>query len=335
MTEPVAILCPDSSVPEKKIKGILSFFGAVKIGRPWFMDQPVPLSQSGAVEILRPPPGLKPSGDFKGLLEEYRGWIRTGRDKGFDAFLAYKEQRTHGEEATWEIRGELRPRGDLAGADRRRNALKWNLFLHLAHEIEEEGREAQELLSTLKEKDSPLKGVIEEETLPGPLSDLPESEGSLVLSEAGLNQVLEAWFSLFEEQLRGEVVLLTLSPLIFQHLCDTWEEWGGGSGSSEMEIIVPDFSRLSLQELAEAKGRFLDTREGSSLREVVVEFLKGSSGGAKEKMDGIEPQGLTGQRMLIRLKRFSPFERSSVNEIARHLSGKTLGFIREERPHGE
>ncbi len=237
MTRPVAILCPDSSVPEKKIKVILSFFGAVKIGQPWFMDQPVPLSQSGAVEIVHPPPELKPPGDFKGLLEEYRGWIRMGRDKGFDAFLAFKEQKARGEEATWEIRGELRPRRDLAGADRRRNALKWNLFLHLAHEIEEEGREARELLSTLKEKDSPLKGVIEEEMLPGPLSDLPESEGSLVLSEAGLNQVLEAWFSLFEEQLRGEVVLLTLSPAVFQYLCDTWEEWGQGSAA---EVALGD-----------------------------------------------------------------------------------------------
>lgn len=275
MTGPVAILCPDSSVPEKKIKVILSFFGAVKIGRPWFMDQPVPLSQSGAVEILRPPPELKPPGDFAGLLEEYRGWIKTGRDKGFDAFLAFKEQKAHGEEATWDIRGELRPRGDLAGAGLKRNALKWNLILHLAHEIEEEGWEARELLSTLKEKDSPLKGVIEEEAIAGPLSDLPESESSLVLSEAGLNQVLEAWFSLFEEHLRGDVVLLTLSPLIFQHLCDTWEEWGQGSAA---EVALGD---------------------------------------------------------AIVLRRFPLLERVPVNEMVRRLSGKTIGFLREEHTDGE
>ena len=153
--------------------------------------------------------------------------------------------------------------------------MKWNLFLHLAHEIEEEGREARELLSTLKEKASPLKGVIEEEMLPGPLSDLPESEGSLVLSEAGLNQVLEAWFSLFEEQLRGEVVLLTLSPAVFQYLCDTWEEWGQGSAA---EVALGD---------------------------------------------------------AIVLRRFPLLEQIPVNEMVRRLSGKTIGFLREEHADGE
>jgi hypothetical protein len=335
MNEPPAIICPDSSVPEKKLKGILSFFEVVRIGRPWFMDQPVPLSQSGAVEILRPPQDLKPSGGFTGLLEEYRGWIRTSRDRGFDAFLAFKEQNLNGEEATWEIRGELRRRENRSEEDRRENALKWNLFLHLAHEIEEEKREAEELLRTLREKDSPLKGVIEEETLPGLLSDLPDLNGTPILSEAGMNQVLEAWFSLFEKHLSEEAVLLTLSPSIFQHLCDLWGEWGGGSASTEMEFSVPDFSRLDQRERSEAKGRFLDSREGVVLREAVVKFLKGNFGVSKEKMDGIDLQGLTGQRLLIRLKHFSLLERSSANEIVRHLSGKTIGFVREEHTYGE
>jgi len=102
----------------------------------------------------------------------------------------------HGEEATWEIRGELRRKKSQPHEARRQHTLKWHLFLHLAHEIEEERREAEELLRTLKEKASPLKGLIEEEEPPGPLSDLPQLEGSLVLSETGMNQVLEAWFSL-------------------------------------------------------------------------------------------------------------------------------------------
>jgi hypothetical protein len=235
MTEPAAILFPDASAPESVLRGILPFFGSVKICRPWFMDEPVPSSQEGVVEILRPPDDLKPSEDFEALLAEYRGWSRTSRHKGFDAFLAFKEQASHGEEATWEIRGELRQREDRRDEERRRNALKWNLLLHLAHEIREQGSEAEELLKTLKGKDSPLKGVIEEEELPGPLSDLPEEKGSLMLSEAGLTQVLEAWFSLFESHLNEGAVLLTLSPEVFQYLCDTWEEWG--EGSAEENVI--------------------------------------------------------------------------------------------------
>jgi len=270
MTEPVAILCPESSVPERTLKVILSFFRSVKICRPWFMDRPEPLAQSGAVEILYPPDDLKPSGDFKRLLAEYRGWIRTSHDKGFDAFLAFQEQKSHGGEATWEIRRELRRRGDRPDEDRRRNALKWNLFLHLAHEIQEEGSQAEELLKALKERDSPLKGLIEEQEPPGPLSDLPEREGFPMLSEAGMSRVLEAWFSLFEGHLSGEDILLTLSPAVFRHLCDTWEEWGEGLAA------------------------------GAALKDAVV------------------------------LRQFPLLEKSPINVIARHLSGKTIGRIRDE-----
>jgi len=228
MTERAAILCPDASAPESKLKEILSFFGAVKIGQPWFMAQPVPLCQEGVVEILRPPEDLKPSGDFKALLAEYRGWIRTSHDKGFDAFLAFKEQASQGEESSWEIRRELRRKEDRPDEERGRDALKWNLLLHLAHEIQEQGSEAEELLKTLKGRASPLQGVVEEEELPGPLSDLPEREGPLSLSEESMTQVLEAWFSLFHEHLSGDEVLLALSPAVFLYLCDTWEERGEG-----------------------------------------------------------------------------------------------------------
>jgi hypothetical protein len=274
MTEPSVIICPDSSVPEKTSKVLLSYFGSVKICRPWFMDEPVPLSQSGAIQILYPREELKPSGDFQKLLAEYRGWIRTSHHKEFDAFLAFKEQNARAEEATWEIRRDLHRSDDRPDQDRRRNALKWNLFLHLAHEIRKEEREAEDLLKTLKKKGSPLKGLIEEET-PGPLSDLPGRESALILSEAGMGQVLEAWFSLFEEHWRGDEVLLTLNPGVFQHLCDTWEEWGEGPA------------------------------EEASLRDAVV------------------------------LRRFPLLERSSASGIARRLSGKTMGFIREEDLHGE
>ena len=228
MTEPAAILCPESSVREKTLEVLFSFFSSVTICRPWFMDEPVPPCPKGKVEILRPPEDCKPSGDFKPLLAEYRGWIRKSHDKGFDAFLAFKEQASHGEETTWEIRGELRRKHDRPDEARQRNALKWNLLLHLAHEIREEGKEAEELLKTLKRKDSPLKGVIEDEEVSGPLSDLPEGEGLHRLSDAGLTQVLEAWFSLFESHLSEGAVLLTLSPEVFRCLCDTWEEWGDG-----------------------------------------------------------------------------------------------------------
>ena len=336
MNQIAAILCPDSSAPEKRLKVILSFFGSVRIARPWFMDQNVPLSQTGAVEILRPPPDLRPSGDFTSLLAEYRRWIKTSRDRGFDAFLAFKEQESHGEETTWEIRGELRHGGGRPDHDRARKALKWHLYLHLAREIEEERREAEELLKTLKTRDSPLKGVIEEEAPPGPLSDLRDwEEDPMDLSEAGRTRVLEAWFSLFEGHLSSPGVLLTRSPATFQHLSDTWEEWGGATAWTEMEIGIPDFSLFALPELLEARDRFQHSREGAVLKEAAVEFLRGHPEGSREKMAEIDFSSFAAPKSLMRLRRFSPLERSSIHEIVKHLSGKTIGFIREEHTFGE
>ncbi len=335
MTDLAAIICPHSSVPEKKLKAILSFFGSVKIGWPWFTDHPVPLPDSGAVQLLYPPENLKPSGDFRRLLAEYRGWVRTNHDKGFDAFLAFKERELHSEEATWEIRGELRHKERQSQEARRQHTLKWHLFLHLAQEIEEGGREAEELLRTLKKQDSPLKGAIEEEEEPpGPLADLPGFDASPILTEAGMNQVLEAWFSLFEEHLRGEGVLLALSLPIFQHLCEAWEEWGGGTASADMEFRVPDFSRFDLTVAMKERDRFLDSKEGVVLRRAVLNFLEGNSGLSREKVDAIDLQGLTCERISIRLRHFSPLMQSTGNEIVRHLSGKTVGLIREEHSYG-
>jgi len=336
MTDLAAIICPHSSVPEKKLKAILSFFGSVKVGQPWFTDQPVPLPDSGAVQLLYPPENLKPSGDFRRLLAEYRGWVRTNHDKGFDSFLAFKEQKLQGEEATWEIRGELRHKERQPREARRQHTLKWHLFLHLAQEIEEGGQEAEELLRTLKEQDSPLKGAIEEEgEPPGPLADLPGFDGSPILAEAGMNQVMEAWFSLFVEHLSGEVVLLILSPPIFQHLCETWEEWGGGTASADMEFRVPDFSRFDLTVAMKERDRFLDSKEGVVLRRSVLNFLKGNSGMHWKEKGVIQSEGLTGERISIRLRHFSPLMQSTGNEIVRHLSGKTIGLIREEHSYGQ
>ncbi|MGE5841997.1 MAG: hypothetical protein ACM335_06950, partial [Deltaproteobacteria bacterium] len=275
MSKPAAILCPESNASEGALEVILSFFESVKICRPWFMDQPGSFSERGGVYVLSPPGDLKPSGDFKKLLAEYRTWIRTSHDKGFDAFLAFKEQKSHGEEATWEIRAELRRKQAGLEEEPRRNALKWNLTLHLAHEMQEEGKEAEDLLRALKGKDSPLKGVIEEQDPPGLFWDLPEREGVSFLSEAGMSQVLEAWFSLFKRHLSGEEILLTLSPGVFQYLCDTWEEWGEGLA------------------------------EGDLLRDAVV------------------------------LRHFPLLKKSPVHVIAGHLSGKTVGHIRDEYLYGK
>jgi hypothetical protein len=147
--------------------------------------------------------------------------------------------------------------------------------------------------------------------------------------------VLEAWFSLFDEHLSEEGVLLALSPAIFQHLCDTWEKWREGLTPAEMMFSVPDYSRLDLQAFMEAKGRFMNTQEGAALKQAVAEFLKGDSEVGQERTGVIELRDLKEPRTLIRLRRFSVLERPSPNKLVRHLSGKTIGLVRQRHTYGE
>jgi hypothetical protein len=102
-----------------------------------------------------------------------------------------------------------------------------------------------------------------------------------------------------------------------------------------MEFFVPDFSRLDLQDLLEAKDRYMNNEEGVALKEALVKFLKGHSGASRQKPDAIELRDLKEPKILMQLKHFSLLERPSTNEIVRHLSGKTIGIIRERHRYGE
>ena len=102
-----------------------------------------------------------------------------------------------------------------------------------------------------------------------------------------------------------------------------------------MEIGIPDFSLFALPELLEARDRFQHSREGAVLKEAAVEFLRGHPEGSREKMAEIDFSSFAAPKSLMRLRRFSPLERSSIHEIVKHLSGKTIGFIREEHTFGE
>jgi hypothetical protein len=328
-----AIVFPHSWLPEGTIKRALSLFGLLKICQPWFMDRPVPFSDKGALQLLYPPLELKPSGDFRGLLAGYRRWVRTSHDKGFDAFLAFAEGSQAGEEPTWEIRGKLRPKESHAFDSRRRNTLEAHLILHLAHEIEEERRGAEELLKSLKEKDSPLKGVIEEnEDSPGSLADLPEFNEDVSLPEASLNRILEAWFTLFEEHVQCDDVLLTLNPEIFQGLCEDWEEWGEKNTWIQREFQYPDLSGLPLEELLRMKERFFE--KNMVMKKAIVEFCRGNPLGLPDVISCVDNGDSPGRRITVTLRQFPSLAFSGGKETLRHLSGKTLGLIRGEHPYG-
>jgi hypothetical protein len=238
------------------------------------------------------------------------------------------------DETTWGIRGKLRRTDDAQSIDREKEVMKWHVFLHLAQEAEDEREEAQRLLRILKEKDSPLKSTIEEEEeAPNPLEDLPEFDKDRIIADAGMSRVIEAWFSLFEEHLQSDDILLTLSPPFFQFMGETWEEWGGWTTSMTMEFQAPDFSHHSLEELMEAKVRLLDKSDAVALLRSILEFRKGKPARLAGADARIDLEGFSSKMVRIALSHFPIQRASGDNEIVRYLSGKTIGLIEEGRPH--
>jgi hypothetical protein len=323
-----AILFPHASLPEEMVKRALSFFGPLKICRPWYMDRAVSLAEEGEIQILRSPFELEPSIDLEKLLAEHRTWIRKNQKRGFDALVAFNHERLKPGEAVWDIRGNLRSKQNPDVIPYEEEILKWNLMLHMAQEIEDQKRETDGLLTDLRKKSPPLKDLLDDEgDLVHPLADLPQFEQDL--SRRSIDQVLGAWVSLFEGYMEEDDLLLTFSEEIFQHLEDKWEGRGDEAPSLTMELRAPDFSHLSFGELAEAKNRFFESKEGISLRDAVMEFRKGVP--VKSTEEAIDLPGVPEKMMEIVLRCFQPIPFSS--DPMSRFSGKTVAFIREAHLH--
>ena len=160
-----AILFPHAYLPESRVKKILSFFGPLTVFQPWFMERPILGSEANearAVQVLRPPENLKPEKGFGTRLSEYRHWIEQNSDRGYTEFLQVSQEKDLTENTTWEIRQMIRRGGRQTSAPQEDPALKWHLILHLAQDVEDQKREADKALKALKEKDVPLKGIVEE-----------------------------------------------------------------------------------------------------------------------------------------------------------------------------
>ena len=179
MKDVPAILFPHSYLPESLANKMLSLFSKITICQPWFMDGPVPGAESegySSIHIIRPAESLKPEGDFKRLLSEYRLWIRQNRDKGYAPFLNAIREAGLSEDNPWEIRQMIRQTGKETPVSQENNALKWHLILHLAREFEENRVEAEEMLSQVKQQKSPLAQALEEDApIKGLFEDLPRS----------------------------------------------------------------------------------------------------------------------------------------------------------------
>ena len=323
-----AILFPHASLPEERLKRALSFFGPLKICRPWCMDRAVSLAEEGEIQILRPLFEIEPSIDLEKLLAEHRTWIRMNQKRGFDALMVFSHERLKPGEAVWDIRGSLRSKKNSDVMPHEEKMLKWNLVLHMAQEIEDQTQEADRLLTDLRNKSSPLRDLLDDGAdLVQPLADLPQFDKEL--SRRSLDQILGAWISLFEGHIEEGDFLLTFSEEIFQHLEEEWEERGADTPSLTMEFRSPDLSHLSLGEIAEAKKRFFESKEGTSIRDSVMELRKGVRVKSAEQAQRLP--GVPGKMMKIILRCFPhiPFS----NDPISRFSGKAVAFIGEDHLH--
>lgn len=250
-------LFPHSHLSEKALRPILSSFGPVTVYQPWYMEPPpfaLEEDFEDVVKVMNPPLGLKPGEGFKRLLSEYKNWIKQHQDKSKAAFLKASQEMGPVEESSWEIRKALRKKGPAFGRNSSSGAvltsqqkqeespaMKWHIILHLARDIEDDRREADNLLEELKDKGSPLLGLLGEEDTKNPLMDLNPFESDPQTALYPMDLILEAWFSLFGGYLKGDELLLTLSRQAMDYVSKTWDaevrEVGGD--------ISPETGRVS------------------------------------------------------------------------------------------
>jgi hypothetical protein len=147
-----------------------------------------------------------------------------------------------------------------------------------------------------------------------------------------MNQVLEAWFSLFEEHLQGNDILLTLSPEVFEGLHDDWEEWAGNNSSTQIEFQYPDLSDLPLEELVKVKEPFIE--KDMEMKKAAVEFCRRNPLRLPETVPHIDHGDFPGRTIIVILRHFASHAVSGGKERLRRLSGRTLALIAEAHPHG-
>jgi len=253
-----AILFPHSWLPEASIKKILTLLGPFTVYQPWFMERPAFISEtndSNPVRVMNPPEQLKPAGKFLTLLSEYRTWIRHNHDRSYTEFIKTAQGIELAEDNTWEIRQMLRRMNEDSTALKDElvqdstsgsSTFKWHLVLHLAREIEEQRFEADKILNALKKKNSPLEGSVEDtDHVKGIFEDLPRFDLEPVMDTFNLEQIFEAWFSLFGEHLEEDGILITINHHVMDYVSEFGEDLGEMDKDGHESIIKFRFRRFS------------------------------------------------------------------------------------------
>jgi hypothetical protein len=331
------VIFPHASLSEGNLKRVLSLFDRVTLFRPWFLEGAALAEKypSPMVQAFDPPERLKPREEFKSLLAEYRQWIRVNKGGGFPAFLAYAQDRSR-DPRIYEIRGMIRNMGNPLEQDEKSRILQWHLTLHLADELEGDRESTESLLRGVERLGSPLQGAIEDEDMPGLLSDVPDMARETFFTEERLATVLDAWVSVHGEQIPGRGPLVTVNPQVMQFLKDGWEEFvleGRVTGLPEFSFLSPDLSPLEMPDLLARRETALD---GTGLREAVAGFCDDPDKGSPLlALPADEPEGKLGGLEWTFVYLLPHGEKSLPRKyrFMKGLSGKILGLVKDAGQH--
>ncbi|MBN2122783.1 MAG: hypothetical protein JW821_00695 [Deltaproteobacteria bacterium] len=346
------ILFPHSGLSERSAKQILSLFGPLILCRPWFMEPQAILSGEGLagyIRTLQPPEDLKPAGDFRKVLSEYRDWAGRHEDWGSRALFHTARQGVATEDATWEIRQEIRRKGRGSpdaetGSD---FSLKWHLLLHLAREMERQREEADDLLRGLRDQYSPLRGALEEEIRNGQgfFQDLPHFSSERPMDETLLGRILEAWFGLFGGYVGAGQLLVTRDPALMEYLLGLADASGpldSGGGEAPPAFRFPDLSRVPPARTLETRERILADPRVDRLRRLIGDLGKdpgASPGRLRDLASEVElslAEEFSRGALDIRVMPFSTVPGDGGKERngpLKRLSGKILILVGETESH--
>ena len=272
-----AVLFPYSHFSGAEIKKILSLFGPLRLFCPWFMEPPSIESinvDRNTIDIEYPLKEMKPEENFKTLLLEYSRWIQNHQDKGYTDFLRAGQAAGPSENTTWEIRRMIRNRETENSPAY--ETLRYHLILHLAQGMENQRREADRILTSLKEKGILFKGIIEEsDDVQNPVEDLPSFESDFFMSEQHVRHIFEAWFALFGVHIGEDDLLLTFNRHFMEYAEELWKKQVNESQVdriSSFQFKYPDFSHLPLEDLFEIKRTSSGDDAVRGLRDLLLSF---------------------------------------------------------------
>jgi hypothetical protein len=282
-----AALFLHTTFKEEDLKRILFFFPQLTIFQPWEMDPPVlarEYIEESIVKTLYPRESLKPGTSVRLLLSDYEDWINQMGEKDYANSLNAAQRLSVSEENSWNIRKNLSGKGKENDDN---PGLEWHVLLHLARRLEESSSEAHELLSSVKNKKSPVEEALEnKEQTPGLIDDLPHSNAYGYLEEYQVYRIIQAWLGLFGSYLEKYRLLITLDRDVLNAVTSAFE---GLNPDKYKPDILPS-AHITIGDTA----HFIDTtspergatvQQGFNAFENLIITLENHENGYKEKLE--------------------------------------------------